>query len=338
MGEFGSGDGDDFGTVSGGEIGDEVSEGTTGGDTSEASTGEEITSSSITELGDEIGHGENVENTSVTNNSEFSINSSFTREGTNQILETPSSMEQAQQSVENYHQQSLGQIMEMNGQFIPDSQKERIGNGVQDIKAVEYNPESRVTGSFTFHNNKSSIRVSNINETQLERTTKHETNHFTSFNREIIVPGEKGYTVYKTSGVRHASYFHPTHGQEIPISSKNRGMNEGITTMYTNQQLEAIDPAKATEAARQNGYAHATELSQELESIVGKETIAQAYYGGNIAVLEGKVNELAGEKGFENLSRCIDTVTYSKDYAERMTAMREAQDILATMSERQGKK
>lgn len=337
MGEFG-GDGDDFGTVSGNETGDEVSEGTTETTTSEVGSTGEMTSGAAEEVGADMGQGANLENTSVATNSEFSVNSSFTNQGTNQILEAPTSMEQAQQSVENYHQQSLGQIMEMNGQFIPDSQKERIGYGVQDIKAVEYNPESRVTGSFTFHNNQNSIRVSNINETQMERTTKHETNHFTSFNREIIVPGEKGYTVYKTSGVRQASYFHPTQGQEVPVSSKNRGLNEGITTMYTNQQLEAIDPVKATEAARQNGYAHATELSQELESLVGKEAIAQAYYGGNIAGLEAKVNELGGEKAFENLSRCMDTVTYSKDYAERMSAMREAQDILATMSERQGKK
>lgn len=337
MGEFG-GDGDDFGTVSGNETGDEVSEGTTETTTSEVGSTEEMPPSVAEEVGTEMGQGMSLENTSVSTNSEFSVNSSFTNQGANQILETPTSMEQAQQSIENYHQQSLGQIMEMNGQFIPDSQKERICNGVQDIKAVEYNPESRVTGSFAFHNNQNSIRVSNINETQMERTTKHETNHFTSFNREIIVPGEKGYTVYKTSGVRQASYFHPAQGREVPISSKNRGLNEGITTMYTNQQLEAIDPVKATEAARQNGYVHATELSQELESIVGKETIAQAYYGGNIAGLEAKVNELGGEKAFEHLSRCMDTVTYSKDYAERMSAMREAQDILATMNERQGKK
>lgn len=337
MGEFG-GEGDDFGTESGSETGGEVSEGTAETSTSETSSTGEHTSGAASETGTEVGHGMSMENTHMTSNSEFSVNSSFTTPGTNQILETRTSMEQAQQSVENYHQQSLGQIVEINGQFIPDSQKERIGNGVQDIKAVEYNPESSVTGSFTFHNNKSSIRVSNINEMQMERTTKHETNHFTSFNREIIVPGEKGYTVYKTSGVRQSSYFHPTQGPEIPLSSKNRGMNEGITTMYTNQQLEAIDPAKGAEAARQTGYAHATELSQELESIVGRETVAQAYYGGNMAALEGKVNALGGEKAFENLSRCMDTVTYSKDYAERMSAMREAQDILATMSERQGKK
>ena len=336
MGEFG-GDGDDYGTESGGETGVEVSEGATETSTAEVGGTGELSSSAASEVGAEIGHGMSMENISVTNTSEFSINPSLTTEGTNQIIETPLSLEQAQQSVENHHHQSLGQIMEMNGQFIPDSQKERIGNGVQDIKAIEYNPDSRVTGSFSFHNNKSTIHVSNINETQIERTTKHETNHFCSFNREILVPGEKGYTVHKTSGVRQASYFHPSQGREVHISSKNRGMNEGITTMYTNQQLEAMDPAKAAEAARQNGYAHATELSQELESIVGKEAIAQAYYGGNIAGLEAKVNELGGEKAFENLSRCMDTVTYSKDYAERMSAMREAQDILATMSERQGK-
>lgn len=322
MGEFG---GDDYGAEAGGEVSETTAESAIAETSTPAETGPECNQTGM-------------ENTVVTGTSGFSIHPGPTTEGTNQILEMPTSLEQAQQSVENHHRQSLGQIMEMNGQFIPNSQKERIANGVQDIRAVEHNPNSRVTGSFSFHNNKSSIRVSNLNETQLERTTKHETNHFTSFNREIIVPGEKGYTVYNTSGVRQASYFHPSHGREIPVSSKNRGMNEGITTMYTNQQLEAIDPAKAAEAARQTGYSHATELSQELENIVGKETLAQAYYGGNIGGLENKVNELGGEKAFADLSRCMDTVTYTTDPAERMHAMREAQDILAAMSERQGKK
>lgn len=337
MGEFGS-DGDVFGTASGRETGSGVSGGSAEATTPETGSTGEMVSGAAEEYGTEMGQGAGMENTSVVTGSAFSIDPNIATQETNPLPEAQTAMERAQQSVETYHQQSLEQILEMNGQFIPDSQKERIGNGVQDIKVVAYNPESRVTGSFAFHNNQNSIRVSNINETQMERTTRHETQHFSSFNREIIVPGEKGYTVYKTSGVRQASYFHPAQGREIPISSKNRGLNEGITTMYTNQQLEAIDPAKATEAARQNGYAHATELSQELENLVGRETIAQAYYSGNLAGLNAKVNELGGEKAFETLSRCMDTVTYSKDYAERMYAMREAQDILATMRERLGKK
>lgn len=332
MSELG-GDSNDFGSESGGE----VSGGTSEVSTSESDVGGELLSAPSAETGNEAGLGAAMEHTAVADHSGFSVNPSHTTHGTSQILETPISMEQAQRSIEGYHHQSLGQILEMNGSFIPDSQKERIGNGVREIKAVQYNPETGVTGSFRFHNNTSSIRVSNLSEAQMERTTKHETNHFASFNREIIVPGEKGYTVYRTSGVRQSSCFHPTHGQEVTLSSKNRGMNEGFTTMYTNQQLEAIDPQKAAEAARQTGYSHATELSQELERIVGKEAVAQAYYGGNTAALEGKVNELGGEKAFENLSRCMDTVTYSRDYAERMSAMREAQDILAVMQERQGK-
>ena len=125
MGEFGS-DGDDFGTASGSETSSDVSEDTTETTTSETGNTGEITSGATDEVDAEVGHGMCVEDTSVTTNSEFSVNSNFTNQGTNQILETPTSMEQAQQSVENYHQQSLGQIMEMNGQFIPDSQKERL--------------------------------------------------------------------------------------------------------------------------------------------------------------------------------------------------------------------
>ncbi len=48
--------------------------------------------------------------------------------------------------------------------------------------------------------------------------------------------------------------------------------------------------------------------------------------------MESKVNELAGEGGYQRLRACLDR-TISVDYVERITAMREAQDILAQMSE-----
>lgn len=49
--------------------------------------------------------------------------------------------------------------------------------------------------------------------------------------------------------------------------------------------------------------------------------------------LESKVNSLAGEKEFEHLRDCLDR-TISDNYVERVAATREAQEILAKMSER----
>lgn len=328
MSEMGGDSGDGMDYTSGGETGGTETTDTT----TETGTESEVTSQ-VTEGPENHNESGNMERVASVSEAEVSSSKPF-GEVAPAVGTTTVSMEQAQQNVESFHKQSVDQIMEMNGKYIPESSKERINNGVDSIKAIEKDSDGKNKSHFSFSKGKSSIEVVNGDKTQMERSTKHETNHFTSFNREIIVPGNKGYTVHKTSGVRQASWFHVNHtGENIPISANNRGMNEGITTMYTNEQLAAMDPEKGKTAAQQGIYPHATELSLQLQEIVGKDAVAQAYYGGDIKGLEAKVDALAGEKGFENLSKCMEKVTYTKDPAERVSAMKEAQDILAKMNE-----
>lgn len=271
---------------------------------------------------------------------EISIQSSETTRGLNQMLETPENLEQAQKSVENYHHQSIAQILEANGKYMSEADRERVAQGVDSIKAVEHNPARGCTGFYLYLNGKSSMEVSAINQQQMERSTKHETNHFSSKNREIIVPQpeKNGYTVYQTVGTRQASWFHSNEtGKDSDFSSKGRGLNEGLTTMYTNQQLMELSKEKGEAAERQGVYVHATELCNQLENIVGRDTLKEAYYGGNLQGVEAKVDSLAGEKSFETLRDCLDR-TLSRDYVERIAAMKEAQTILAKMYERKGEK
>lgn len=178
---------------------------------------------------------------------EVSINPNETTMGFNQLLETPDTMELAQRIIENYHNQSIQQILEINGKYMSDADRERVSNGVDSIKAVEHTPEKGYTGFYLLNNGRSSIEVSAINQLQMERSTKHETNHFASTNREIIVPqpDRRGYNVYQTVGTRQASWFHSNEtGKDSEFSSKGRGLNEGLTTMYTNQQLMEISKEK----------------------------------------------------------------------------------------------
>ena len=267
---------------------------------------------------------------------EVSINPNETTTGFNQLLETPDAMELAQRSVENYYNQSIQQILEINGKYMSDVDCERVANGVDSIKAVEHTPGKGYTGFYLLNNGRSSIEVSAINQLQMERSTKHETNHFASTNREIIVPqpDRRGYTVYQTVGTRQASWFHSNEtGKDSEFTSKGRGLNEGLTTMYTNQQLMEISKEKGETAERQGIYGHATEICTQLENILGKDTLKEAYYGGNLQNLESKVDSLAGDKSFENLRECLDR-TLSRDYFERVQAMKEAQSILARMYEK----
>ena len=99
-----------------------------------------------------------------------------------------------------------------------------------------------------------------MDQQQMERTTKHETNHFASKNREILVPepDKKGYTVYQMVGTRRSSWFHSDEtGENYNFTTKGRGLNEGLTTLYTNQQLTELSKEKGEAAERQQIYAHA---------------------------------------------------------------------------------
>ena len=289
----------------------------------------EVSTSSETNGAAEIGSAKE------TSGSEIAINPEQTSHGMNQILETPATLEQAQISVEHFHNQSIAQILDMNGKYISEADRGRIEDGVNSIKAIEHNPNSGRSGAFRTMNGKSSIEVSALSKDQMERTTKHETNHFASKNREIIVPmpDKGGHMVYQTVGMRHTSWFHNNAtGENSGFETKGRGLNEGMTTMYTNEQLSALSKEKGEAAEREGVYSHATEVCKQLQETMGKDALGDAYYGGKTMALQEKMDAIGGKGTFEQFQSSMDK-TISKDYAERVQGMKEAQAILAKLDE-----
>lgn len=253
----------------------------------------------------------------------------------NQMFEIPTTLEQAQISVEHFHNQSIAQILDMNGKYISEADRGRIENGANSIRAVAHNPNLGRTGVFRTMSGKSSIEVSALSKDQMERTTKHETNHFASKNREIIVPmpDKDGYMVYQTVGMRHTSWFHNnTTGENSGFETKGRGLNEGMTTMYTNEQLSALSKEKGEAAEREGVYSHATEVCKQLQETLGKDALGDAYYGGKTMALQEMMDEMGGKGTFEQFQSSMDK-TISKDYAERVQGMKEAQAILSKLDE-----
>ena len=307
------------------EVGSSVE---TGGATEMNGTNE-VGTSSETNGGVEIGSAKE------TSGSEMAINPEQTSHGMNQILETPETLEQAQISVEHFHNQSIAQILDMNGKYISEADRGRIEDGVNSIKAVEHNPNSGRSGAFRTLNGKSSIEVSALSKDQMERTTKHETNHFASKNREIIVPmpDKGGHMVYQTVGMRHTSWFHNNAtGENSGFETKGGGLNEGMTTMYTNEQLSALSKEKGEAAEREGVYSHATEVCKQLQETMGKDALGDAYYGGKTMALQEKMDAIGGKGTFEQFQSSMDK-TNSKDYADRVQGMKEAQAILAKLDE-----
>lgn len=326
-----SGGGSNEGTSSGTEMDNtaEVGSSVENGGATETNGANEVSTSSETNGAAEIGSAKE------TSGSEIAINPEQTSHGINQILETPATLEQAQISVEHFHNQSIAQILDMNGKYISEADRGRIEDGVNSIKAIEHNPNSGRSGAFRTMNGKSSIEVSALSKDQMERTTKHETNHFASKNREIIVPmpDKGGHMVYQTVGMRHTSWFHNNAtGENSGFETKGRGLNEGMTTMYTNEQLSALSKEKGEAAEREGVYSHATEVCKQLQETMGKDALGDAYYGGKTMALQEKMDAIGGKGTFEQFQSSMDK-TISKDYAERVQGMKEAQAILAKLDE-----
>ena len=137
-----SGGGSNEGTSSGTEMDNSAEVGSsveTGGAT-EMNGANEVGTSSETNGVVEIGSAKE------TSGNEIAINPEQTSHGMNQILETPTTLEQAQISVEHFHNQSIAQILDMNGKYISEADRGRIEDGVNSIKAIEHNPNSGRSG------------------------------------------------------------------------------------------------------------------------------------------------------------------------------------------------
>lgn len=234
------------------------------------------------------------------------------------------------------YNRAVEQVMELHGDDMPPESIERLERGVESLDVIDPRKDSVNIGSFSYHNGESRIIVCAIDESQVERTTQHEVNHFASFNKEEVLvdtPELDEKHTLKVSGIHNLEYWENSDGEITRFRDLNRGFNEGITQLYTIRQLEKIDPQKSVEASRQNGYMFATELAEQVENTVGPEVIRRAYYGGDLTSLEQKLDFLGGDGTFERLSKCMDKVTYSRDYTERIWSMREAHEILASIME-----
>lgn len=270
--------------------------------------------------------------------SEISENSNFetdkirladTAEHANE-LEHANDLEHAQKSVEKYHREAIDRILETNGKYFNEADRQRVENGVDKIEAVKDDPDSGHTGLYSAGNHR--IEVSAISEAQMERSTIHETNHFASHHSENIVPipcTEK-YVMTDSVGFRTSSWIYNAETQtSSELETKGRGFNEGVTTMFTNEQLYSISNEKGLAAEREGIYCRSTELCKQLESIVGKDVIAESYYGGSDS-LEKEIDSLGGRGTFEAFRESLDK-TISADYHERIQGTREAQDVLAKL-------
>lgn len=237
--------------------------------------------------------------------------------------------------VESNYMAAHHQILSENRMYMTDEDIRRIEKGPDTIRVVEEG--DGYIGLYTRDSvsGKSSIEIVKGGEEQLLRTTQHETNHFFSHQKDLIIPSESGgYTVFRETGLRETEYFHASDNREYLITDTGRGMNEGVTELLTNQQLAERSPELGRSAWLQSGYSQSLEVCSELQDIIGDDVIKNAYFGGRLEELQKSIDGLAGEHGYETLVRAVDQLTYAETEEERLDGITTAQEILCRIYER----
>ena len=168
-----------------------------------------------------------------------------------------------------------------------------------------------------------------ISQKDAMHTSVHEKVHETSYQSQSLEQTENGkYVKTVQSGIRINETTYDKDSSVLEREVKNRAFNEGITENYT---FRAEKEAGLPESEL-NCYSNARSNAAKIESVVGKDTLAEAYYNGS-STLEQAVNELGKSPNtWSELNRNMDLATYSQDTVTRVEAQRNIDTIINTMN------
>ena len=150
------------------------------------------------------------------------------------------------------------------------------------------------------------IFMKEVSEERISHVSTHETLHLCA-DREVNDTPYGGETII--GGVHEIELS--TEG--TVVRDESRGINEGLTELYTIRELESrgeVDAAYSFEA-----YSESRMWAQRLEELVGKERLEGAYFGGDREGLKQEVIRLSDgdEEAWTRFSENIDKVEYSGD-------------------------
>ena len=160
------------------------------------------------------------------------------------------------------------------------------------------------------------IYMKKRSETVISHVSTHETVHRCA-NREVIEDG--AYNTKYVSGLHEV-----VRGRDgTLIKDANRGINEGVTEMYTLRELETRGETEAAYSI--NAYSESRMWAQRLEQLVGEDCIADAYFGRDNERLQTTFNRLDSGRAdaWERFSKNVDILEYGRTSDEIERAQRE---------------
>lgn len=179
----------------------------------------------------------------------------------------------------------------------------------------------RVVGMRDVRDGKICIRDC-ANMDTLKHTSSHETMHDLSYqgaDQEVThVKAADGEIITVSKATNYSGIFrlettrciHSDGSEEIRRSEANRYLSEGMTEMYTIEAMNARG-----EYPRFDSYTQEVAWSLQLREKVGEEAFARAYFGGDVAQLEQRVNAMSSVENAwtvlnENINAYHESITW----------------------------
>jgi len=188
------------------------------------------------------------------------------------------------------------------------------------VEKVPVDTQYKIVGVRDIKDGKISIRDGD-DITRLKHTSTHETMHDLSYQHENsqvqAFESDRGdmaivSTKDLTSGIHKIEEtFRVTDGtsDRLEIKHYNRYLNEGITEMYTLEEMH-----QRGEYPDFDSYTQEYGWAANLREIAGDEHVAKAYFGGDIKGLKRRVDDMGGRPGtWEALNHNIDAYRSTGD-------------------------
>lgn len=168
------------------------------------------------------------------------------------------------------------------------------------------------------------IYIKNISPEAVKHISTHETIHLCAYRNRIENNHDR--SEITTSGLRD---FKETRYGEI--TSRNTGINEGVTEMYTLRELKNRGDLEAANAM--HCYAEERMWAERLEEVVGKETVEKAYFSGDRRLLISEFNRLNNNdvNAWNAFSENVDVLYKNGDRQAMEKASRELTNQYFTM-------
>lgn len=221
----------------------------------------------------------------------------------------------AQEISESVYDQTIENVTAEFGKMMSEEQRVRI-----DIESENYRPEVMTEKDYFerfpeadpavlgHYDSEGRVFLKDGDPETISHVTTHEAMHLSSYKETDDTKAD--HEVYR-SGIHEVVY-----DEDGLSEDNNRALNEGITEIYTLRELEKRGETEAVSAV--TAYPEAQQKADELQRIVGDETIQKAYFGGDRELLESEVNRLSygDETAWKRYSKNVDILEYGTDEEE----------------------